>query len=73
MGPWRFVWEQMAPLLEPSRRQLRYVGRAGSASPASGSLKRHQQEQSEIVAEALAPGSVARARKVRVITRRPPR
>jgi 2-oxoglutarate dehydrogenase E1 component len=48
MGAWRFVQEQIQPILEPSGRAIRYVGRAASASPATGSLKRHQQELSEI-------------------------
>ena len=49
MGAWRFVQEQMQPILESTRRVLRYVGRAASASPASGSLKRHQQELAELL------------------------
>jgi 2-oxoglutarate dehydrogenase E1 component len=70
MGPWRFVSEQIQPLLNASRRELRYVGRPESASPAGGSGKRHQQEQGEIVGDALAEGSISRTRKVRLIARR---
>jgi len=70
MGAWRFIAEQFRPLLEPTRRELRYVGRPESASPATGSLKRHQEEQTEIIREALTLGAVSKARKVRVITRR---
>ncbi len=70
MGAWRFVSEQFRPLLEPTRRELRYVGRPESASPATGSLKRHQEEQAEIAREALTLGAVSKARKVRVIARR---
>jgi 2-oxoglutarate dehydrogenase E1 component len=70
MGPWRFVSEQIQPMLNASRRELRYVGRPESASPAGGSGKRHQQEQAEIVSDALAEGSVTRARKVRLVARR---
>ena len=70
MGAWRFIAEQFRPLLEPTRRELRYVGRPESASPATGSLKRHQEEQAEITREALTLGAVSKARKVRVITRR---
>src|SRR5713101_7654001 len=58
MGPWRFLREQIQPLLDPSSRELRYIGRSESASPATGSLKRHQQEQAEIMDEALTIGSV---------------
>jgi 2-oxoglutarate dehydrogenase E1 component len=53
MGPWRFLEERIRPLLDSSGRRLRYVGRPESASPATGSGKRHQQEQSAIVAAAL--------------------
>ncbi len=53
MGAWRFVREYMAPLLAPSGRGLHYAGRAGSASPATGSAKRHQHEQAELVEKAL--------------------
>jgi hypothetical protein len=53
MGPWRFMRECMQPLLDETRREVRYVGRAESASPATGSGKRHQQEQAEIVNDAL--------------------
>jgi 2-oxoglutarate dehydrogenase E1 component len=54
MGPWRFMREQIQPLLDESSRELRYIGRAESASPATGSGKRHQQEQAAIVEQALA-------------------
>jgi 2-oxoglutarate dehydrogenase E1 component len=53
MGAWRFVREYMAPLLKPSGRELRYAGRAESASTATGSAKRHQLEQAEVVKAAL--------------------
>jgi len=55
MGPWRFLEERIQPLLEPSGRRLRYIGRPESASPATGSGKRHQQEQAAIVAAATGP------------------
>ena len=54
MGAWRFVQEQMQPILEPYRRVLRYVGRAESASTSAGSLKRHQEEQADLVESAFA-------------------
>src|SRR6202044_437703 len=53
MGAWRFVQEHMQPVLEPTRRILRYAGRAASASPASGSLKRHQEELAELLEAAF--------------------
>jgi 2-oxoglutarate dehydrogenase E1 component len=70
MGPWRFVREQIQPLLDESGRELRYVGRAESASPATGSFKRHQQEQAEILDEALTIGAVARKGRVRLVPKR---
>jgi multifunctional 2-oxoglutarate metabolism enzyme len=70
MGPWRFMAEQFAPLLEGTRGELRYVGRPESASPATGSGRRHQQEQAEIVNDALTPGAISQTQKVRVVARR---
>ncbi|HYL72559.1 MAG TPA: multifunctional oxoglutarate decarboxylase/oxoglutarate dehydrogenase thiamine pyrophosphate-binding subunit/dihydrolipoyllysine-residue succinyltransferase subunit [Bryobacteraceae bacterium] len=55
MGAWRFVEEQMQPILEDTTRAIRYIGRPASASPSTGSLKRHQQEQAELVDAAFAP------------------
>jgi multifunctional 2-oxoglutarate metabolism enzyme len=54
MGAWRFVQEQMEPVLEPYRRVLRYIGRPESASTSSGSLKRHQEEQADLVESSFA-------------------
>ncbi len=65
-GPWTFIQDQIQPLLEPTRRTLRYVGRADSASPAAGSLKRHQQEQAEVLEEAFSPAPIVRRRRVPV-------
>jgi 2-oxoglutarate decarboxylase len=70
MGPWRFISEQMEPLLAATQREMRYVGRPESASPATGSLKRHQEEQAEIVREALTPGAASNTSKLRVMGRR---
>jgi len=53
MGAWRFVQEQFQAILDPTQRVLRYAGRAPSASPAAGSLKRHQQELAELLDEAF--------------------
>ena len=69
MGAWRFVEEQMQPILADSKRAIRYVGRAAGASPSTGSLKRHQQEQAEIVDAAFAAEIKAEV-KVRRSTRR---
>ena len=61
---------RLQPLLDGTRREVRYVGRPESASPATGSGKRHQQEQAEIVNDALTPGAISQTRKVRVVARR---
>jgi len=58
MGAWRFVQEQLQPILEANEatpRVLQYAGRAPSASPSAGSLKRHQQEHADLVEEAFVP------------------
>ncbi len=70
MGAWRFLREQIQPLLDDSGREVRYVGRTESASPATGSHKRHLQEQAEILDEALTIGAVARKGKVRLVPKR---
>jgi 2-oxoglutarate decarboxylase len=68
MGAWHFIRERIQNLLDSTKRTLIYVGRAESASPASGSYKRHQQELAEFVEDALSIG--ASARKPRVVARR---
>jgi 2-oxoglutarate dehydrogenase E1 component len=70
MGPWRVMREYFDSVLEPSHRQVRYVGRPESASPASGSGKRHQQEQAAIVNDSLTAGAITDTQKVRLISRR---
>jgi 2-oxoglutarate dehydrogenase E1 component len=70
MGAWRFVQEQMQSILEPSRRVLRYIGRPESASTSSGSLKRHQEEQAEIVESAYAAEIKSPVRKRRTARRK---
>ena len=54
MGSWIFIQDQLQPVLDLSKRTLRYIGRGESASPSAGSLKRHQEEQAYIVEEAFA-------------------
>jgi 2-oxoglutarate dehydrogenase E1 component len=70
MGPWRHIREQMQPLIAATRREVRYLGRPESASPATGSGKRHQQEQHEIVDDALAPGAISQTKRVRLVAKR---
>ena len=70
MGAWRFIEEQFQPLLEASGREVRYVGRPESASPATGSGKRHQQEQQAIADEAMSERPLMESRRVRLVSRR---
>jgi 2-oxoglutarate dehydrogenase E1 component len=60
MGAWRFLRERMQPLLASSERGLRYCGRAESASPATGSHKRHAREQAAILEDAFTPAPAIR-------------
>ena len=70
MGAWRVIRESIQPLLDGTQRELRYVGRPESASPASGSAKRHQQEVAEIMNDALTPGAISQTRRIRPVARR---
>ena len=53
MGGWTFVEQRLEKLLPACERAI-YVGRAASASPATGSYAIHQAEQAELVDKALA-------------------
>ncbi len=72
MGSWPFVEGQMQPIIHPagndgpSRRPLRYIGRAAAASPAAGAHKVHNDQQEALVSEAFAatPGIVRKARRL---------
>lgn len=70
MGAWRFMREAFEPLLEATGRELLYVGRPESASPATGSGKRHQEEQAALVNDALTPGAISETRRVRLVAAR---
>ena len=70
MGPWRVLADFIQPLLESSRRTLRYIGRTESASPASGSYKTHQKEQADIIQAAFSLDRVSPIKKMRVVKRR---
>jgi 2-oxoglutarate decarboxylase len=52
MGGWTFIEARLEKLLPACERPI-YVGRAASASPATGSYVIHQAEQSELVNRAL--------------------
>jgi 2-oxoglutarate dehydrogenase E1 component len=70
MGPWRLMSDYIAPMLERSRRKLRFIGRPESASPAAGSYRTHEREQKEILESAFAEARTAPVRKMRVVRRR---
>jgi 2-oxoglutarate dehydrogenase E1 component len=52
MGAWYFLSDRLRDDVLPSQK-VRYAGRAASASTATGSLKRHQMEQEELLNDAL--------------------
>jgi 2-oxoglutarate dehydrogenase E1 component len=57
MGAWSFVdrrIERVLAGLDIAAKRPRFVGRAEAASPATGLFKRHQQEQAQLVDDALA-------------------
>jgi len=57
MGAWGFVdrrVERVLAGLDIAAKRPRFVGRAEAASPATGLFKRHQQEQAQLVDDALA-------------------
>jgi 2-oxoglutarate dehydrogenase E1 component len=51
-GAWPFLHERLAALIG-ANRTLRYVGRPISASPATGSHHRHEEQQQALVAAAI--------------------
>jgi 2-oxoglutarate dehydrogenase E1 component len=71
MGPFRFMLDYLQGVLSASRRVLHYAGRPEYASPAAGTLKRHEQEQAELVNDAFAPAPVRRApKRVRIVRKK---
>ena len=69
MGAFLFVRDRMQPLLDPTRRALRYAGRPEAASTATGSGARHKQEQAAVIADAFQGGTVM-ARRYRVVPKK---
>ena len=70
MGPWRVLSDYIQPMLEATRRTLRYIGRTESASPAAGSYKTFQKEQADIIEAAFSTERVSPIKKVRIVKRR---
>lgn len=52
MGAWSFVAPRIFSELQPSQH-LHFVGRAASASPATGSAKVHAVEQERLVSQSM--------------------
>ncbi|MGH9478838.1 MAG: 2-oxoglutarate dehydrogenase E1 component, partial [Terriglobales bacterium] len=53
MGAWTFLAPRLQALLPPAAA-LAHVARRPASSPATGSLRRHQQEQAALISSALA-------------------
>ena len=56
MGSWNFIesrLEQVLLEIKAKHQRPRYIGRSEAASPATGSLKRHKEEQDNLVSMAL--------------------
>ncbi|MCH8276597.1 MAG: hypothetical protein IIA50_03530, partial [Bacteroidetes bacterium] len=54
MGAWSFLQNRLDKIsMEATGNRVRYVGRAASASPATGSAHIHQAEQCALISEAL--------------------
>jgi 2-oxoglutarate dehydrogenase E1 component len=71
MGPWRFMLEHFLPVISPNRCVLHYAGRPEYASPAAGTLKRHEVEQGELVHDAFAPLPVTRKpKRIRIVRKK---
>jgi 2-oxoglutarate dehydrogenase E1 component len=70
MGAWRFMREHIQPLLAPTGRALRYAGRPESASPATGSHRRHLIEQAALIEEAFTAAALPARGAIRVAPRR---
>ena len=64
MGSWTFIRDFVEELMQEigmRQQRLDYAGRSAAASPATGSLARHNQEQNALVIDAL--GSLTAAKK----------
>jgi len=70
MGAWGFVRGYIQPILDKQARTIGYAGRPESASPSPGSLKRHIQEQAQLIEEAFAAPTVERRRHKRMLRKR---
>ena len=63
MGSWTFIRDFIEEVMQEigtRQQRLNYAGRAAAASPATGSLTRHNREQKALVIEALGPSAIAK-------------
>ena len=63
MGGWTFIRDFIEEVMQEigtRQQRLIYAGRAAAASPATGSLPRHNREQNALVIEALGPSAIAK-------------
>ena len=70
-GAFLYVRDKLDPMLAATRRSTIYAGRGEAAATATGSHKRHAQEQAAVVEDAFSGGSPARPRRYRVVAREP--
>ncbi len=70
MGAWAFVRGWIQPIIQKQHRQIGYAGRPEAASTAPGSLKRHQEEQAELIEQAFRPPTIERKSWKRLVRRR---
>ena len=63
------LFKRRAQPVQSQHRQIGYAGRPESSSTAPGSLKRHQQEQAELIEQAFAPPTVERKSWKRLVRR----
>ncbi|HUS06998.1 MAG TPA: multifunctional oxoglutarate decarboxylase/oxoglutarate dehydrogenase thiamine pyrophosphate-binding subunit/dihydrolipoyllysine-residue succinyltransferase subunit [Bryobacteraceae bacterium] len=54
MGPWRFMRDNLMPMLDETKRSLHYAGRPERASPAVGRSHKHEEEQEMLIKAAFA-------------------
>jgi 2-oxoglutarate dehydrogenase complex dehydrogenase (E1) component-like enzyme len=69
MGAWSSIRGRIQPMLGP-HQAIGYAGRPRSASPAPGSPKVHQREQTHLIEAAFAAPSVARFGRKRLVRRK---
>ncbi|MBZ5604937.1 MAG: multifunctional oxoglutarate decarboxylase/oxoglutarate dehydrogenase thiamine pyrophosphate-binding subunit/dihydrolipoyllysine-residue succinyltransferase subunit [Acidobacteriia bacterium] len=70
MGAWAFVRGWIQPMVQAQHRVIGYAGRPESASTAPGSLKRHNQEQAQLIDQAFRPPTIERTSWKRLVRRR---